>query len=374
MSNEARTSDGPAVSLPTCSEFPRITFGIIVLNGEPFTAYCLRQIYPHAHEIIVVEGGSQKAIGEAPEGHSTDGTCEALARFKAEEDPENKIRIVSREGFWTEKHEQSQAYARIATGDYLWQVDIDEFYRHEDIQAVRLLLARSPEITAISFRQLTFWGAPTCVADSFFLRAQNASEYHRLFRWGSGYRYTTHRPPTVVDNHGRDLRRLKWLNADQMERLGIRLFHYSLLFPHQVTNKSKYYATPGKVPEQGGYTAGSDRWAEECYLQLRRPFRVHNVFQSVSWLRSYAGPHPKEALRMWQDVETGDLAVRVRPMQDVRRLLADPKYRIAAALLTFWSNLWRMPMFNSVLRAWLGSRARLSNLLSRFASRPGFRR
>ena len=32
-------------------------------------------------------------------------------------------------GFWPgEKDEQSRAYAARATGDYLWQVDVDEFY------------------------------------------------------------------------------------------------------------------------------------------------------------------------------------------------------------------------------------------------------
>ena len=108
------------------ADFPRISFGIIVLNGEPFTKYCLRQLYPHAYEIIVVEGGSRKAIDEAPEGHSTDGTLEALYEFKAQEDPEDKIQIITRDDFWTEKDEQSQAYAQVATGDHLWQVDIDE--------------------------------------------------------------------------------------------------------------------------------------------------------------------------------------------------------------------------------------------------------
>ena len=40
-------------------EWPRVTFGIIVLNGEPFTRYCLRSLYPFAHQIIVVEGGTR---------------------------------------------------------------------------------------------------------------------------------------------------------------------------------------------------------------------------------------------------------------------------------------------------------------------------
>ena len=41
--------------------FPRISFGIIVLNGEPFTRYNLRALYPFAHQIIVAEGGGPLA-------------------------------------------------------------------------------------------------------------------------------------------------------------------------------------------------------------------------------------------------------------------------------------------------------------------------
>ena len=69
------------------SDIPRVTFGIIVLNGEPFTRYNLRALYPSAHEIIVVEGVVPVAASIATrDGHSTDGTLEALYRFKAEED------------------------------------------------------------------------------------------------------------------------------------------------------------------------------------------------------------------------------------------------------------------------------------------------
>jgi hypothetical protein len=65
-------------------DLPKITFGIIVLNGEPFTRYCLRALYPFAHEILVVEGAAPAAAEAAtPDGHSTDGTLETLYRFKA---------------------------------------------------------------------------------------------------------------------------------------------------------------------------------------------------------------------------------------------------------------------------------------------------
>src|SRR5688572_24531949 len=185
---------------------PRVSFGMIVLNGEPFTRYSLRALYPFAHEIIVVEGAVPAAAGIAtPDGHSRDGTLEALARFKAGEDPDDKLRIVTREGFWAEKDEMSQAYAERGTGDYLWQVDVDEFYRPDAMRAVLNLLCDEPGSTAVAFPMLTFWGAPRYVADGWYLR-QGASEYHRLFKWGQGYNYVTHRAPTVIGAQGRDLR------------------------------------------------------------------------------------------------------------------------------------------------------------------------
>ena len=69
----------------------RITFGIIVLNGEPFIRYNLRSLYPWAHQIVVVEGACRTAKAVAtPDGHSIDGTLETIRRFQAEEDPERQ--------------------------------------------------------------------------------------------------------------------------------------------------------------------------------------------------------------------------------------------------------------------------------------------
>ncbi len=151
--------------------YPRMTFGLIVLNGEPFTRYCLRALYPFAHQIIVVEGACEAAAEIAtPDGHSNDGTLQTLQRFKAEEDPQGKVQIVRREGFWSEKDEQSQAYAERASGDYLWQVDIDEFYQPEDLRVVLGMLHDDPGITAVSFEQITFWGRFDYVADGWYLR------------------------------------------------------------------------------------------------------------------------------------------------------------------------------------------------------------
>ena len=238
------------VAVASADQRPRVSFGIIVLNGEPFTRYCLRSLYPHAHEIIVVEGGHEDTRSvTTPDGHSIDGTLDVLYRFRDEEDPEGKVKIVTRDGFWPKKDElgrdrtpQSRAYAELATGDYLWQVDIDEFYRDADIRTVLDMLSSDPSITAVSFRERTFWGDIRYVADGWYLR-RGKDCFHRLFKWGAEYRYVTHEPPTVHDPSGRDLRDLNWIDADATTRS--RHLPVPLLAPLPVAGQAEDPHLPG---------------------------------------------------------------------------------------------------------------------------------
>lgn len=339
---------------------PRVTFGTIVLNGEPFTRFTLRSLYPFAHEIIVVEGAAPAARSIATQaGHSRDGTLEALRRFKEEEDPEGKVVLVTAEdeghpnGFWPgEKHEQSRAYARRATGDFLWQIDIDEFYLARDMELVLATLAADPSIDAMTFRQTTFWGGLDYVADGWYLR-RGAADYHRLFKWRPGFEYLTHRPPTVVDETGRDLRTGRWLDAAATARMGIGLYHYSLLLPKQVLEKCEYYANADWARQ-----AGALEWANESYLTLNRPFRVHNVSAYPSWLERYRGPHPAAIVDMVDELRAANGPIALRQTSDIEGLLDSPWYRIRRAIvraLDPW-DLAAQPLRRSVRR--IGRRLR----------------
>lgn len=309
---------------------PKITFGIIVLNGEPFTRYNLRSLYPFAHEIIVVEGAAPAASSIAtPSGHSSDGTLETLRQFKQEEDPENKLVIITAEdegypnGFWPgEKDQQSQSYAKRATGDYLWQVDIDEFYKPGDIRSIIQMLKNDPNITAVSFPMITFWGGLDFIVDGWYLR-RGAFVYHRLFKWGIGYNYVTHRPPTVYDPKGRDLRTIKWVDAKQLTKKGIYLYHYSLLFPKQVIEKCTYYQQVEWARREKAL-----QWVRENFLSLRNPYRVHNVYNYPSWLNRFNGIHPPQVLKMINDIEKGIVDVNLRSVEDINNLLSSPTYWI----------------------------------------------
>jgi len=322
----------------TMSFLPRVTFGIIVLDGEPFVRYCLRALYPFAHQIIVVEGAAPGAVNIAtPDGHSIDHTLETLVDFKAHEDHESKLTIVTAEdegyanGFWPgEKHEQSQAYAKRATGDYLWQVDIDEFYKAEDMRTVMEMLRDHPDTTAVSFKQITFWGGFDYITDGRYLR-RGAEIYHRLFRWGTDYRYITHRPPTVHDAVGRDLRQIKWLGGHQMASRDILLYHYSLVFPKHVLEKCTYYSDVDWMTQ----ARKSNEWARNNFLELRDPFRVHNVYQFPSWLDRFHGQHPEEIVRLQQDIRDNLVDVELRQTDDIENLLRSHRYRLRRAL-TKW--------------------------------------
>lgn len=332
----------------------KITFGIIVLDGEPFSRYCLRSLYPFAHEIIVVEGAAPGAANIAtPNGHSTDGTLDVLRDFKTRNDPENKLIIVAAEdegypnGFWPgEKDEQSQAYAKRATGDYLWQVDIDEFYKAEDMQRVVEMLRNDPSITAVSFKQITFWGGFDYVTDGWYLRS-GAEIYHRLFKWGQGYSYVKHRPPTVHDPNGRDLREVKWVNGQQMARQGIFLYHYSLVFPKQVLEKCAYYNEAAWAQRKR-----ANDWANTSYMTLGNPFRVHNVYDYPSWLERFQGEHPEEIVQIRKDILNRKVAVELRPTDDVEGLLESRRYMLARALVKRGQPIytWTSYTKNAVLR------------------------
>ena len=306
-----------------------VSFGVIVLNGEPFTRYCLRALYPMAHQILVVEGAAPGAKQIATsDGHSQDGTLEVLRRFKAEEDPNDTLTIVTAEdeghpdGFWPgEKDEMSRSYAKRATGQYLWQVDVDEFYKPEDMRAVIEWMEREPELHAASFKQIQFWGGFDAYADSWYLR-RGGEVFHRLFRWGEGCEYVTHRPPTVTDDAGRDLRRMGHLDAETLAERGIFLYHYSLVFPKQVREKCRYYGSADWAKRDR-----AEQWAERVFMRLECPYRAHNVYDYPGWLEPFAGAHPPMIERMRADLACGALAEPQRHHEDIDRLLASRRYR-----------------------------------------------
>jgi hypothetical protein len=313
---------------------PRITFGIIVLNGEPFLRYNLRTLYPYAHQIVIAEGASPRATHAAtPDGHSLDHTLETIRRFQAEEDPEGKVLLVTAEdeghpnGFWPgEKDEQSQAYAKRATGDWLWQIDIDEFYHPADIERVRAYLAAHPDTTCLTFRAHHFWGGFDYTVDGGLYRhPRHQGElwgvYRRLLKWGPGYQYITHRPPSVADATGRDItrRRMRCI-SDQ----GVMMYHYVMLFPEQFTRKGAYYEKQPWAWERNRLEKNKAVLEE---VNLANGLRIMDHHGTRNWLSRFRGSHPAQIAQLREDIRAGRVPATLRRTDDIERLLADPHYR-----------------------------------------------
>jgi hypothetical protein len=315
---------------------------MIVLNGEPFTCYNLRSLYPWAHQIIVVEGACRTAKNIATkDGHSVDGTLTSLRRFQADEDPEKKVLVVSArdegfdDGFWPEKTEMCEAFAKRATGNYLWQVDSDEFYREEEMTKVLGFLSEG--IGWATFPQQSFWGGIDYVNNSialaeFDLRGTGA----RLFAWGQGYRYAKHRPPTVLDEQGRDVKTKGCtFSCRQMKRLGIYRYHYCLVFPSQVLSKIGYYSVNSKVKAEqgGGFSSTILSWYEANFVRITRPYHLHNLPGCLSWIRPFRGAHPEQVVKMMADIRDGRVSHELRQTADIEALMHSFVYRSATRIL-----------------------------------------
>ena len=341
---------------------PRVSFGIIVLNGNPFIRHNLRSLYPFAHQIIVVEGASRNAAAVATtDGHSTDGTLDILRRFKLEEDPGDKLTIVTAEdhhypnGFWPgEKDEQSDAYAKRADGDFLWQVDVDEFYHAHDMSRLIHLLTARPEISGVSFHWKNFWGGFDYLADGWDYRdlVRSMGGIRRVFRWRPGYRYASHRPPTILDDAGRDLFALNWLSCDETARMGIFCYHYGMVLPSQARQKTIYYKN--LLP----HCENMLQWYQQSYLRLGHPFHILHGMHPPSWLARFAGEHPEEIKALLHGGMRDNNDLEVRPHGDIESLLKSWRYRAATWLLHYLYFI--VPPLTRLLRSgWHTSRVLL---------------
>ena len=59
----------------------------------------------------------------------------------------------------------SNAYMEQCTGDYIWQIDADEFYKAEDIEKVKSFLIENPDVTRIDIQTINFWHGFKAIGD-----------------------------------------------------------------------------------------------------------------------------------------------------------------------------------------------------------------
>ena len=125
----------------------KISTGTIVLNAasilpKGMLEAQLKHLYSFSDEIFITEGATKAADhywdGDTSwltmDGHSTDETLNIIKCFP---DPENKITVIQKKGFWNGKTEMCNEWSKRARGDYLWQIDSDEFYHEKDLKIIK---------------------------------------------------------------------------------------------------------------------------------------------------------------------------------------------------------------------------------------------
>jgi hypothetical protein len=216
----------------------KISFGMIVFNGDYVLKENLESLYPFAHQIVITEGPVEhyRKLGYIT---STDSTVDIIKSFP---DPDNKIILI--QGQWKEKDEMCNAYASHLTGDYVWHIDCDEIYKPEHMEKVINHIEANQNICySMSFRLLSFYGGFERYISGF----EENFEVHRIQKIIPGRStWKTHRPPTMIwPPTGKTCREMGHVNHYTTDTWGVRIYHYSHTFPKQVKAKMDYYKSWG---------------------------------------------------------------------------------------------------------------------------------
>lgn len=236
---------------------PRIAFFTIVLNGEPWLNLNIEHIYKHASQIFIIEGATRADRvshywdGDVSsyctaDGHSIDNTMDVLRQIKAS-DKEDKVRIITREGPWNGKTEMCNSFLPYVDADYLWQLDTDEFYKDDDIEAIIQHLQNNPETSSVMFHAKYFFGSMNSIIAGQY--GNGEGEWLRVFKYHKDFVWLRHEPPRYGDQvTGRTVETLTPLQKELTKALGIYMYHYSYVLEKTIRFKEQFFENPGLVP------------------------------------------------------------------------------------------------------------------------------
>lgn len=303
---------------PVSSVSIKVSYVMNVLNGEPFLGYQLASIYPYAHEIIITEGAYTRfAHAATPDGHSTDRTLQVIADFP---DPQNKITLISHDGFWEDRCEMCNGFMEAVTGEVIWQVDVDEFYFPWVHESVEGLFEADEALDRVSFRVREFFAALDYEVVGG-VTASGLGDVRRVHRFQRGDHWESQRPPTLMDAKG-ELKAIRSeISAGEMFHRGAFIFHPTTLFERQTFDKFEYYRQMWKGVE-------SDQWLYDTWYYFKNPLRLHGSTQYASWIERYYGPYPSALEQMIADIQHHKYPdIGFRDNSDIERYLESPRYR-----------------------------------------------
>ena len=253
----------------------KLTFQMIVFNSDYVLEPVLESILAFG-DVVVTEGPVQYYVDQGYTT-STDRTNEILADMVGEEN------VVH--GQWAEKTEMMNAAVHLIPEDttHVFMVDADEVWKGRDIGKIMECLRDG--VNSMSFKMWSFFAG----FDRYITGFEENFEVHRVKRWYPGARWAEHRPPTVLAPSGESpYPKLRHMDHNETDNLGIRFFHYSFVFPSQVLAKTPYYQAYTKGHNIPGYF--DNVWMPWAAFPGKR-FSIEQRYLGVhDWLPRRRGP------------------------------------------------------------------------------------
>lgn len=224
-----------------------IVFNVIETLPKDMFMLNILNMYDFVDEIIIVEGATKSrnhyydgnATSFTSDGRSTDGTIDLLKELEKLE----KVKVIYSEGFWDGKTSMCNAASNIATGDYIWQLDSDEFYKKEDIVKLKNILEIEKPDSIHFYANHFFGGYNSCIDEREPNEWGNGTPccWMRIFRHVAGKSsWISHEPSRYLCD-GLNCEYGKVVNRNMTLSMGIKLYHYSYVQYSQIIFKSLFY-------------------------------------------------------------------------------------------------------------------------------------
>ena len=250
----------------------RISYVMNILNGEPFVKYQLNSIYTHAYEIIIVEGAYKKFAFATNNARSQDSTIQSIRAFP---DPEKKIKLIVKEGFYDDRREMCNEFMGHVTGDVIWQIDADEFYHDKTHIYVNFLFTNDSALDVISFNFIDLFGSLSLQTEG--LEGTGLQDVKRVHRFSKGDIWINQRPPILGNLKGELKAVRKTISGNEMKQNGHLMFNLTMLFEKQIQDKFLYY-------QAKEFTGLMYNWYERSIRTFEDKFNILNFSSHLTYL------------------------------------------------------------------------------------------
>lgn len=216
----------------------KVSYVINVLNGEPFIKYQIDSIYEFAHQIIIVEGAYKKFTHASTNGRSRDNTIDIIKNYN---DYDHKITLITKDHLYPDRMEMCNECLEKATGDIIWQLDVDEFYLEMTHDYVRDLFESDPALDLISFNFRNYF-----INTNYYvcgLESIGLGDVNRVFRFNKGDKWISQRPPTLGTSTNEQKTIRHQIRGPELEAKGHIMHHATMFFHDQINDKFKYYSS-----------------------------------------------------------------------------------------------------------------------------------